>query len=179
MLADRIISGGLTLALAGLLAGSCLILASNAVQPAAISPGQAAGAWLVRHHLHSGLAGYWQASSITADTGDRAQVRPVREFQGRLTTTASESDASWYNPRLHNANFVILTRGGGCRNVCLSQHDLTAALGTPVRTYHFDKFVVLTWNKNILTDVRTLSWCGNVWPWATHTAPSPRPCPVQ
>ena len=124
MLAGRIISGGLALALALFLAANCLALASNAVQPARSSHNQVVAAWLVRHHMHSGLAGYWQASSITAFTGNRSQVRPVREYQGQLTATPSESDASWYNPRLHHASFVILTRGGGCLNACLSQADL-------------------------------------------------------
>src|SRR6202034_3036649 len=108
-------------------------------------------AWLVRHHLHQGLAGYWQASSITAFSEDRSQVRPVREFNHQLVATPSESDAFWYTPRLHYANFVVLTSNGGCLNVCLSQTDLLAGLGRPAAIYHLHRYVVLAWDKNILT----------------------------
>jgi len=80
---------------------------------------------------------------------------------------------------LRYASFVVLTRTGGCLNVCLSQADLAAALGPPARIYHVDRFLILTWDKNILNSVRTLNWCGDVWAWATRAAPSPRPCPVQ
>jgi hypothetical protein len=179
MLAGPVIRRDLALALILFLAASCLVLAADAVQPAPVSRNQVVAAWLVRHHLTSGLAGYWQASSITAFSGDRSQVRPVREFTGKLTATSSESDASWYDPRLHDASFAILTSNGGCLNVCLSRADLAATLGPPARAYDVDKFVILTWNKNILASVRTLSWCGDVWPWATRTAPSPGPCPIQ
>jgi hypothetical protein len=179
MLADRIVSRGLTLALVLFLAGNCLVLAASAAMPTAVSRNQVVATWLVGHHMGDGLAGYWQASSITAFTGDRSQVRPVREFKGQLTATAAESDSSWYQPGLHHAGFVILTPASDCANDCLSMASLRASLGRPARTYRVDSFLILSWNKNILTDVRTLNWCGAGWPWATHTAPSPRPCPVQ
>jgi hypothetical protein len=31
--------------------------------------------WLVAHGFRSGLAAYWQASSVTVDTGDQVTVR--------------------------------------------------------------------------------------------------------
>jgi hypothetical protein len=185
VMAGRILAGpairrGLALALGLFLAANCVILAANCVvPPAAVSRNQVVASWLVRHRLTSGLAGYWQASSITAFSGDRVRVRPIREFDGKLTATPSESDASWYDPRLHSASFLVLTSTGACLNVCLSRASLAAALGAPAHVYRVDKFSILTWPDNILTHVRTLSWCGDVWPWATHTAPSPRPCPTQ
>jgi hypothetical protein len=179
MLADRIVSRGLTLALVLFLAGNCLALAANTAMPTAVSRNQVVATWLVRHDMRDGLAGYWQASSITAFSGDRSRVRPVREFKGQLTAAAAESDSSWYHPGLHHASFVIVTPAGDCANDCLSLASLTETLGRPARAYHVDSYLILTWNKNILTGVRTLNWCGAGWPWATHTTPSPRPCPVQ
>ena len=36
-------------------------------------------AWLARHHLRDGLAPYWEAASITVDSGGADQVLAVAE----------------------------------------------------------------------------------------------------
>jgi hypothetical protein len=68
---SRAVAGALVLCgyLAGL--GYELTFPSS---PPANSP---LASWLACHGFRSGLAAYWQASSVTVDTGDRVTVRAV------------------------------------------------------------------------------------------------------
>jgi len=174
VLTGRLVRGGLIPALAVVLACYCAILADNAVQPRAAGDGQVVASWLEAHHLRYGLAGYWNANSITALAGDRVQVRPARIFRDRLILTPAESDASWYDASRHDARFVIYT--SRCASACLSLSGLVKTFGPAAATYPVGHFRVLVWRKNLLTHLRTFSWCGNVWPWDTPTRPSPGPC---
>ena len=111
LLARPIIRDRLVPALALVLACCAGIVAYNASQPADPARGyELTASWLEAHHLHYGLAGFWDATVVTMDSGDRIQVRPVRSFQARIVTTLSESSASWYDPHQHYANFVITRR---------------------------------------------------------------------
>jgi hypothetical protein len=69
-------------ALAAVLTGYALTLASGVTQPALPTENQQVADWLVAHHLRYGLGGYWQSATITLGSGTRAQVRQAR-FNGR------------------------------------------------------------------------------------------------
>jgi hypothetical protein len=177
VLTSRLIRAGLVPAMALVLACYGGILVSQAVQPPA-PPGenQLAASWLQAHHLSYGLAGYWQANSITVEDGDRVQIRPVRVLNHELVITPAESDASWYDARRHDAHFVVWAPPGSCLNVCLSMASLRQILGPPTATYQVGTYRVLVRRQNLLTSLHTLWWCGNVWPWATSHQPSATPC---
>src|SRR6185437_11213430 len=89
--------------------------------------------WLAAHDLDYGLAGFWDASIVTVDSGDRVQVRPVRSFQARIVTTPSESKASWYDPQRHYANFVVARRRWTCSGVCVGVRAPIMSFGPPPR----------------------------------------------
>jgi hypothetical protein len=151
VLAGRLLAGWLTKvrlipALAVVLACYAMFLAYDASRPAPFSPNQRVANWLGAHHLRYGLASYWEASSVTLDSGDYVQVRPVRTQRGKLLLTHWNAAASWYDPRLHDARFVIFRHCEGC----LSMSGLRQAFGPPARVYRVVRYLVLVWNKNLL-----------------------------
>ena len=146
LLAGWLIKARLIPALAVVLACYTLCLAYTASRPAPFSPNQRVANWLGAHHLYYGLASYWEASSVTLDSGDYVRVRPVRTQAGHLLLTRWNAAASWYDPRLHDARFVIFRHCKGC----LSLAGLREAFGPPARVYQVDRYQVLVWDKNLL-----------------------------
>ncbi|HET7017469.1 MAG TPA: hypothetical protein VFI65_26340 [Streptosporangiaceae bacterium] len=146
LLTDWLSKAKLIPVLAAALALYGLCLTYNASRPAPFSPNQRVANWLGAHHLRYGLASYWEASSVTLDSGDYVRVRPVRTEGSHLLLTHWNAAASWYDPRLHDARFVIFRHCTGC----LSLASLRAAFGPPARTYRVVRYLVLVWNKNLL-----------------------------
>jgi hypothetical protein len=151
VLAGRLMTGWLTRArlipaLTAVLACYALFLAYNASRPVSFSPNQRVANWLGAHHLRYGLASYWEASSVTLDSGDYVRVRPVRTQGDHLLLTHWNAAASWYDPRLHDARFVIFKHCTGC----LSLAGLGGGVGPPARVYRVVRYLVLVWNKNLL-----------------------------
>lgn len=105
--------------------------------------------WLARHHLTYGLGGYWQANSITLDSGSRISVRAVRLWGTRAAAGQWETQKAWYDPRRHNADFAVLSPGRGG----LQLAAVIAAFGPPAHAYHVAGSTVLTWHENLLTDI--------------------------
>jgi hypothetical protein len=133
-------------ALAVVLAGYLLSLGLAVARPAAPDPSRQLGQWLAAHHLHYGLAGYWQANAVTVASDGQVAVRAVAgsPFIGRGTW---EEDKTWYDPATHRANFVILTPGG------LTEKPVLATFGPPAQIYHDGVYTVLVWDKNLLADL--------------------------
>lgn len=163
VLAGRLLAGQLIrdrhlAALGALLACIIAITAHVLVKPPPADGNSQLAAWLQAHHLSYGLASYWNASSVTVDSGGRVQVRPVRGVgEARIVSVRWESEASWYDPRLHDARFLILpsSRPASCTGTAYYQWAGTArrAFGSPAESYRVAGFVVLVWNKNLLADV--------------------------
>lgn len=175
MLGDRLSRTAVLPAVVVVLVCFSVALVSDASHPAQRSHDRIV-AWLAAHHLTYGLASYWGANMLTADSGNRVQLRPVRMFDRMLVTTPNENNAAWYDPGQHDARFV-LTQRGGCRNLCLSVPDLRRIYGPPVEVYHVAGQEVLVWKQNLLTGLSTLSWCGRGFPWAAKSIPSRTHCP--
>ncbi len=145
LLAEKLISTRLFVPLAAVLACYGLLLLHNATAPEQINIEQKLATWLEAHHLHQGLAYYFQANSVTLDSGDRVQVRAIRLTNGALVRTHWSNEADWYNPRRADPRFVILGRGDW-----RSRRWLFSAEGHPTRTYQLGGFLVMVWNKNLL-----------------------------
>jgi hypothetical protein len=177
LLGGRITRARLVPALAVVLACYIGLLAHVAITPAAPRTSRDLLApFLKRHDLTYGLAGFWNASVLTVQTHDHIQVRPARMYHNRLVTTLSESDATWYDPQLHDANFVISSRYQNCGGLCLNRAGLIRTFGPPAVTYNVaGKYYVLVWDKNLLTHLRTLYWCHG-WPWKTDGPAVTAPC---
>jgi hypothetical protein len=151
----------LSLVLCGYLAG----LVYEASQPKIPAQGQQLASWLEAHHFRYGLAGYWQASIVTVETGGRVDVRPITQVGGRsdkVKTVDKQTLESWYDPRQNYANFVVTYAGfpgtqpfTGYTGVGGFTHtkDVFATFGQPVRVYHDGQYTIYVWNKNLLTDI--------------------------
>jgi hypothetical protein len=155
-----------------------MILGYNTVQPnQQVNQNQTIAMWLQAHHFRYGLAAYWQANAVTVDSGGRVEVRPVRMYGQQLVTTGFEVNSTWYDANRHDATFVVWAPRSLCQDTCVTRAVLSRLFGRPARSYHVGWLRVLVWfNENLLRRVQTLTWCGNVWPWDTLTAPSATPC---
>jgi hypothetical protein len=62
---------------------------------------------------------------------------------------AWESRASWYDHRLHDANFVVLAKGRAGEHA-IPYGAVLATFGKPARAYRAGDYLVLVWRKNLL-----------------------------
>jgi hypothetical protein len=131
--------------LAGYLAG----LGYEISQPSAAPPPDTmVASWLAAHHLTYGLSGYWTSSSVTADSGNHVQVRALRI--DNLSPDLWMSELSWYNPRHHDANFILLDSQPGNFSLFEPRALIAKDFGAPARTYRFGPFTVLVFDQNLL-----------------------------
>jgi hypothetical protein len=158
-LAGRLLAGRLMVAklvplllvvLLGYLAG----LAREISQPPVPAQNQQLTSWLAARHLHTGLSGYWESNVVTLTSGDRVQIRVVSPVRGVLSRGNLESNATWYDPNRHTANFVVLFPGVGEYAGFTDEPAVLATFGKPARTYHVGSYLVLVWNKNLLRELR-------------------------
>jgi hypothetical protein len=141
-------------ALSAVLAGYLVILAYGAAKPPLPTENQPTADWLVAHHLSYGIAGYWQAGSLTIASGARAQVRQVQVAHHAMTPDGREFQASWYEPALHDANFVVLGPSKPPTPGLGTVADMQAIFGAPAHVYHVGPDTVLTYHQNLLADLR-------------------------
>jgi hypothetical protein len=112
-------------------------------------------AFLTAHGLRSGLAGYWQANSVTLDSGGRIVIRPVKlNAAGLAVPNFWYGKASWYNPRAYEANFVVTVRSPSSEAWEMAPFEARDTFGRPARTYHFGRYTVLVWHTNLLSHLR-------------------------
>jgi hypothetical protein len=154
-LAGRLLAGPLArarllpvLALAGICVA--LSLGREVVMPPVAAQNQQLAGWLAAHRLDYGLSGYWQSASTTVDSGGRVQVVPIHAKV--LGPGDWERNSSWYDPRAHDATFVVLQppRPGAPYPW---DPPIQEAFGQPARTYDVGTDVVLVWNRNLLIGV--------------------------
>jgi hypothetical protein len=141
-------------ALALVLAGYVLALGYAASPPPALPENAPLASWLAGHHLYDGLAGYWQANSTTLNSDGKIQLAPVIAYQGKLVAYTWEARQSWYDPRLHDASFLVTVLSPTSERTYAQPYEARATFGPPVHTYRFRRYVVLVWDKNLLTMLR-------------------------
>jgi hypothetical protein len=165
VLAGRLLTGSLARArlepaLAGVLAFYVLALGYGVAQPAVSDNEQPVIGWLEAHHLTTGLGTYTEANIITLDSGGRVAIRTASWRTTGAVPRAFESKASWYDPRLGYANFIISntadgnsgpTPGDGVSVVPL--RDALPFAGRPAHIYHYKTFTIMVWNKNLLANL--------------------------
>jgi hypothetical protein len=153
LLAGRLIETRLVPAAAAVLLCYVIALGHGTARPSVPASGQDLAGWLAAHHLSSGLADYGQANDTTLDSGGHIQVREPSWPGGLAAPGNYESNASWYDPRLHSASFVVaLTEPHGQRSVLY--HDALVSFGRPAHIYRFRNYIIMIWHKNLLADLR-------------------------
>jgi len=105
-------------------------------------------AWLAEHHLKSGLAPYWEASSVTVDSGGAVTVLTVEPAKGKgyLVPRKWQSDVLMAAPaKGRAANFVIMSPAES-----VSAKAVLATFGKPAASYRYGPFTIWVWHKNLL-----------------------------
>ncbi len=137
---------GITAGLAAIAA--LLTLTTAAARPAAAAPTVSLSAWLEAHGLTYGLAGYWNSSIVTLQSGNRVQVRAV-VMQGRQVVPYDwETNTLWFDASRHDATFVIVDLTGSVRSPSAEQF-----FGKPDKIGHVAHWTILIYQKNLLEQV--------------------------
>jgi hypothetical protein len=109
----------------------------------------ALAAWLTRHDLRSGLAPYWQGTSVTLDTGGRIDmVSVVVGRHGRLAPRHWEEDLRLADPATDSADFVVVAPGG-----VITEAEARRSFGRPVRVYRAAGDTIMVWRENLLREL--------------------------
>ena len=140
-------------ALAAVLLGYAAALAYDAAQAPAPATGSGLTAWLADHHLRYGLGDYWEANSVSLASGGAVLIRPVCSAGERFTAYRWESQASWYDPGRHRADFLVLGPHPGFSCFGAGYPQAAAAFGRPARAYRVGRDTVLVWDANLLARV--------------------------
>jgi hypothetical protein len=132
-------------AVAGLIA--LLPLASAATRPPMRPATAPLAGWLEAHGLRYGIAGYWHASIVTLQSGNRVQVRTVNVW-GKIEAAGWESNALWYNASRYDATFAIADYYGE-----YSAARFEHFLGKPAAAYRVAGEWVLVYRTNLLRQI--------------------------
>jgi hypothetical protein len=157
VLAGRLLAGDLLRtrlvpALAVILACYTAALGFDAAQHDVPAHDQSLANWLVAHHFKYGLSTYFESNITTLDSGGRVRLIAVHWGADKSVPRAYQSDASWFDPQLHYANFVVNTGADQPPDIIPSS-DLRRAFGPPAKVYHDGPYTILVWNKNLLADL--------------------------
>jgi hypothetical protein len=131
-------------------------LGYGAAQPAAPGDDADLAAWLAGHHLTYGL-GRAESNIVTVDSGGSAHLAVVADRGGWVREDLYQSQRSWYDPRLHFADFIVASTPPGTFEYVpdlILMGDAHRTFGPPARVYHFRGYTVLVWDVNLLTRLR-------------------------
>lgn len=141
------------LLLSAMLACYGAALGYGAAQPAVPPRNAVLAGWLTAHHLRYGLAG--TSANITAvDSGGRTGLAVVAVSGGRVRARLYQSKLPAYDPRLHDANFLVAgapADGAGYAPEYIPVGVARRTFGPPRRVYHFHGYTVMVWDVNLLT----------------------------
>ena len=87
------------------------------------------------------------------DSGGRVQLVGVSWRAGKSVPRIYQSDISWYDPKLHYANFIVLDSQPGYFSHWEPLALIKEYFGTPARTYQTGPYTILVWNRNLLPSV--------------------------
>jgi hypothetical protein len=152
-LADRLATARLLPAMAVVLAAYLCSLGRIVTLPGAPAQGANLATWLAAHHLDDGLAGYWNANVTTLDTGDRITLRSVLADGHQITGDYWEVQDDWYNPKVSNANFIVLVPSPPGFKRYPTVASVRATFGQPLRLYDVGSYTIIIYDKNLLADL--------------------------
>jgi len=101
--------------------------------------------WLEQHGLRSGIAPYWEASTVTLDSNGSITMGAVKPAGKRLSPWHWNEDVRIFKASHHTANFLITVLGDP-----VTPARARAVFGPPARVYHVKAYTIMVWNKNLL-----------------------------
>jgi hypothetical protein len=141
------------------------LTAAAATLPPVTAPAVPLAAWLEAHGLSYGIAGYWDASAVTLQSGGKIQVRAIVSTNwhvvragnppgqlwgpGHISPFYWETKADWYYPSAHDATFVI-ANGQYPDSAPLTSAEVRRAFGTPTAVYHVAGRAIMVYPTNLL-----------------------------
>lgn len=139
--------------LAAGLACYVVLLGIAAAAPQAPPQNATLATWLDQHHLKSGLASYWEASSVSVASRGKVTMLAIgiHGWNRRLAPDQWETDVALDDPATHTANFVV---AGPDRIVPVKL--ALEMFGKPARTYHYWVYTIMVWNKNLLGELNRI-----------------------
>jgi hypothetical protein len=131
-----------------------LPLAAAATLPPVTPAAVPLAAWLKAHGFTYGIAGYWDASSVTLQSGNQVQVRAVDVYPDRITgfyinAGYWEMKTDWYDASRHDATFVI-ANGHQTDAPSLKAAEVERYFGRPAATYRVAGREILIYRTNLL-----------------------------
>jgi len=148
-----LLSAFLSAFLSAVLACYAAALGYGAAQPAVPPRNAVLASWLTAHHLRYGLAGV-AANITTVDSGGRVGLAVVAVSGGQVRARLYQSKLAAYDPRLHDANFLVTdvpADGAGYAPEHIPVPVARRTFGSPARVYHFRGYTVMVWDVNLLT----------------------------
>ena len=139
--------------LSAVLACYAAALGYGAAQPPVPPRNGVLADWLTAHHLRYGLAGV-AANITTVDSGGRVGLAVVAVSSGQVRARLYQSKLAAYDPRLHDANFLVAdvpADGAGYAPEQIPEPVARRTFGPPTRVYHFHGYTVMVWDVNLLT----------------------------
>ena len=125
-------------------------LAAAAARPPLRPATAPLAAWLEAHGLTYGIAGYWDASVVTMQSGDRVQIRAVDLKYQKILVPYWETNALWYNASRYDARFVVADDPRGKYPAATFERHF----GKPVATYRVASWFVLIYRTNLLQQLQ-------------------------
>jgi hypothetical protein len=128
------------------------LLGIAATYPQAPAQNDTLTSWLSEHHLSSGLASYWEASSVTVDSGGQITMLAVgiHGWNRRLAPDKWETDVQLASPKTHSANFVVAGP-----DLIVPAKLAIEMFGKPPRTYRYGPYTIMVWDKNLLGELNS------------------------
>jgi hypothetical protein len=152
MLGGRLLKARLVPALTVALACYLAALGYTVAQPSVPAITQNLADWLAANHLTYGLSSYGIANTTTLASSETVNVRPVSWEGNYVAGGTEEFDKSWYDPTLHYANFVVLINPPVPIDP-IALRQVRVSFGKPQHIYHFSRYTIMVFNKNLLTDL--------------------------
>ena len=120
-------------------------LAAAATRPPLRPATAPLAAWLEARGLRYGIAGYWDASVVTLQSGGRVQIRAVDIKGTKIAVPGWETDSLWYLASRHDARFVVADLHGRYPAAAFERH-----FGRPAGTYRVANWLILIYRTNLL-----------------------------
>ena len=152
MLGPRLRAARLVPALSVVLACYLAALGYTVAQPAVPAVSQDLAGWLAAHNLTYGLSSYGLANTTTLASGETVDLRPVSWENTNAAGGPYEFQPSWYDPMLHDANFVVLINPPIPLDP-IAYWEIRDTFGKPRHIYYFGRYEIMTWNTNLLFDL--------------------------
>ena len=156
MLASTMMRARLVQAAAVVLACYLAALGYTVSQPPVPAVSQDLADWLTARNFSYGLSSYGLANTTTLASAGAVDLRPVAWQGNDAYAGPAGFEHAWYNPLAADADYVVLLRKPTALD-SITDWEVRASFGPPVHTYRFKEYVIMTWDKNLLTEVSPVS----------------------